>query len=241
MRFLCPNIDILGVNGFKHLPLLQKNVRRKLGWNKAYILSEWGPPGPWELKDTYWGAPMELSSSEKADYFDRYWDLIIADSTLCLGSYAFFWGKKYERTHTFFSLFPVENYDTESVNVLRNKWTGKTIGNKAPRIDSIVVNGTISDYNMYLIGDSLYKAAAFVWHLENDSLTYYWEIRPEGRSNNSPLNYSYTLNHLMLEDSLPSIHFRTPKEEGPYRIFSYVFDRNNNVATHNMPFYVIIK
>ena len=31
--------------------------------------------------------------------------------------------------------------------------------------------------------------------------------------------------------------FIAPKEEGPYRIFAYIYDQNGNFATTNTPFY----
>ena len=37
------------------------------------------------------------------------------------------------------------------------------------------------------------------------------------------------------------IQFTTPKEEGPYRIFVFAYDGNGNVASYNVPFYVIVK
>jgi len=33
--------------------------------------------------------------------------------------------------------------------------------------------------------------------------------------------------------------FITPTEEGPYRIFAYIYDQNGNFATTNTPFYVL--
>jgi len=32
--------------------------------------------------------------------------------------------------------------------------------------------------------------------------------------------------------------FKTPGKEGAYRLFVYIMDGNNNVATANVPFYV---
>ena len=35
------------------------------------------------------------------------------------------------------------------------------------------------------------------------------------------------------------INFTTPAESGPYRLFMNVFDQGENIATANIPFYVI--
>lgn len=32
--------------------------------------------------------------------------------------------------------------------------------------------------------------------------------------------------------------FKTPDKEGAYRLFVYIMDGNNNVATANVPFYI---
>lgn len=240
IKFLCPNIDILGVNGFKNLPVLSKIIRNPFGWNRAYIFSEWGPPGPWEVKDTYWGAPIEQSSSEKAKYIDYCWDLIKNDN-FCLGSYAFYWGNKYERTYTFLNLFPHQDLEIESVNVLRNKWTGFNNFNWAPRINSLKIMEISTLENIYLDADSEFHAKVYSSDLDGDSLSFHWEIRPEGKDNYIAWNYEINLNHLIIINNESTIKFNSPVQEGPYRLIAFIYDGNGNVATHNKPFYVIKK
>jgi beta-galactosidase/beta-glucuronidase len=118
-KFIMPSIDILGFNAFKSINRLSDNVYGKYGWDKAYIISEWGSTGHWEITDTEWGAPKELNNSQKHDLMEEYWNTIKKDSTLLLGSYAFYWGSKQEATHTWFSLFSEDGFETASVNFLK--------------------------------------------------------------------------------------------------------------------------
>ncbi|AHM61594.1 hypothetical protein D770_16700 [Flammeovirgaceae bacterium 311] len=241
LRFLCPNLDILGVNGFARLPYLKNEIRSAFGWNKAYMLSEWGTEGPWEASSTEWGAPIEKSSTQRALEMDSNWSLINQDSTLFLGGYAFYWGSKYERTYTFYSLFSSEGLETESVNVLNSKWSGDSPINWAPIIDSLHLNSKIPQDNNYLSAGSIQQARVFAHDQDGDSLSYYWEIRPEGLDNFIKGDFDNDLAYLLLKERGDSLQFQAPEQEGGYRLFTYVYDNNRHVATYNIPFYVLIQ
>ncbi|WP_224999913.1 cellulase family glycosylhydrolase [Cesiribacter sp. SM1] len=240
MRLLCPNLDILGVNGFARLPYLQEEIGGLFGWNKAYILSEWGSEGPWEANSTDWGAPLEKSSTLRGQEVDYYWDVINKDSTYFLGGYAFYWGTKYERTETFYSLFSFEDFETESVNRLRVRWSGVNPDNWAPSLDSLHMNGEPLHRSLYLPAGSVQEVQAFAHDPDNDLLSYCWEIRPEGFDDMKKGNYDYVLNHLLPEDGGSNIQFCTPEQEGGYRLYVYVYDGNQHITTHNIPFYTLI-
>ena len=63
---LCPDIDILGINSYGGLATLPKRYR-EAGGIKPYVVTEFGPPGVWEVKKNAWGAGPELTSTEKAE------------------------------------------------------------------------------------------------------------------------------------------------------------------------------
>ncbi|WP_051068787.1 glycoside hydrolase family 2 TIM barrel-domain containing protein [Cesiribacter andamanensis] len=242
MRLLCPNVDVLGVNGFKRLPLLQEEIRDTFGWNKAYLLSEWGPVGPWESPTTDWGAPIEESSSRKAQLMSYYWDVTTRDTTHFVGGYAFYWGNKYERTYSFYSLFSPEGYETESVQVLQQIWLGieHQNYNQHLRVDSLHINSTIANSNLYLRSKSVNIAYIFIHAPVDHHLEYCWEIRPEGLDNFKPGEFNTVLDYLVEEQNGPSVRFVAPEREGGYRLIVWVFDGLQYVATHNVPFYVIV-
>ena len=170
------------------------------------------------------------------------WSIITQDSTLYLGGYAFYWGNKYERTNTFYSLFTEEGYETEAVNILKSKWSGAFPKNWAPRIDSLHINSKKNQDNLYLVAGSILQAQAFAYDSDNDSLTYRWEIRPEGRDNFRKGDYDLEMSSsLLLLNEGAKIQFQAPKQEGGYRLFSFVYDGKQHVATHNIPFYITVQ
>lgn len=239
MRLITPNIDILGVNTFSRLPDLQKETKKLLGWKKAYIITEWGTPGHWEVNRTRWKSPIEPSSTERAKYMKYYWQIIKQDNKLCLGNYAFYWGHKYERTHTFFSLFTEDGLETESVNVLRSMWSPTYKGNQAPKIDSMQIHVNTPMHEVYLSADSLYQASIFAHDPDRDSLSYHWEIRPEGYDKHTPGSYDYSITHLLIKNNCSNIEFRAPEHPGPYRLFAFIYDGQQHVATQNIPFFTL--
>ena len=246
-HLLMPDVDILGFNAFDRLPYIYSLIYERTGWKKAYILSEWGASGPWESNTTEWGepptewgAPKELSSTQKAKIVSHYWDIIKNDDHLYLGGYAFYWGHKIERTHTWFSLFSEEGLETETVNVLQNQWSENKPNNWAPQIDSLQLIAPMRRDNFYLVADSVYTANIFANDLDQDSLTFRWELRPEDAPFFGSDKFKNNMRHLLLSENYPSTQFRTPTEEGPYRLFAFVYDGKGHVAHKNIPFYVIL-
>jgi len=102
IKKLCPSLDFIGVNAYGNDahglgPLLQS-----AGWHKPYVITEYGVPGNWISPQTPWEANVEpLSSTSKRPWFRDTYDQCLADKQ-CLGSFAFFWGWKWEKTGTWF-------------------------------------------------------------------------------------------------------------------------------------------
>jgi hypothetical protein len=238
-RHIMPNIDVLGFNSFKNLNSTYSKIYGDDGWGKAYIFSEWGTYGHWEISRTEWGAPKESKDLEKRHIMEQSWNTMQNDSELFLGSYAFYWGYKHEATHTWFSLFSEEGHETSSVQFLKTAWSGQIAENLAPTItDMFIENTQLSKDNLYLNSDKEYTAFANAVDPEEDTLKYRWEIRHE-ENYVTGRNSSYNIDSLILSEQSDKIQFKAPKEEGPYRIFVFTFDGNGNVGSYNVPFYVI--
>ncbi len=108
-----PDLDLLSVQEYGELMTLPNRIRA-YGWDGAYMVTEWGATGHWEVPTTSWDAPIEENSHTKAQhYLKRYQKAIAAETQQCVGSYVFLWGQKQERTPTWYGLFLEDGKETE--------------------------------------------------------------------------------------------------------------------------------
>ncbi|HEX2532397.1 MAG TPA: glycoside hydrolase family 2 TIM barrel-domain containing protein [Chitinophagaceae bacterium] len=237
----CPDIDLLSVNTYGELPTLPHTLRQS-GWNGAYLVTEWGPTGHWEGLQTDWNQPVEETSSEKAAvYKSRYEYSVERDKKNCLGSYVFLWGQKQERTPTWYGLFTEKGEETEVLDVMHYLWTGNWPANKAPHLYSFQLDGKKATQSVYLKAAGVYPIQVVAADPDSDRLVYRWELLSEptkvgegGDHEDRPK----PLTGLFSGESGGKVQLKAPAAEGAYRLFVYVTDGNNNVATANIPFYV---
>lgn len=238
----CPDIDFLSIQMYGDVINLQKRID-DAGWDGAYVVTEWGATGHWEVGKTEWDAPIEQTSSEKADAIKERWDnAIYSNKTNCLGSYIFLWGQKQERTPTWYGLFLETGEETEAIDVMHTAWTGNPPKNRTPRLDSILLNNKTRFDNIRLKPNKDYFVEVFARDYDGDSLTITSEILPD-----IPEYYGDGGDY---EKRPPTIHItkskgfnnkiaiKSPEKEGPYRVFIYIYDGHNHAATANVPFYV---
>jgi hypothetical protein len=238
----CPDIDVLSVQVYgdqlTHLP----KIIREFGWEGAYMVTEWGATGHWQVPKTEWGAPIEENSSLKAsNYLKRYQKGIEADSLQCIGSYVFLWGQKQERTPTWYGVFLEDGKETESIDVMHFLWNGKWPENRAPQIESYHLNGKTAYENIVVKADSENEVSLKTNDIEGDKLNYRWEILPESTKLSDGGDFEErptSIQISIVENTNGNLIFKAPKEEGVYRLFAYVDDSHGRAATANIPFKV---
>ena len=235
----CPSIDILGVNTYGGIDNLGKMIRM-YGWEKPYIVTEWGPHGHWESPNTDWDVAIEKTSKEKAKAREIAYKHIIDDKDLCLGSYAFLWGSKQEYTSTWYGIFTEDDKTTQSIDVLNSYWNNIK-RNKAPIINTLFLNNKSMSESVKVRKRSECIFEFNVKDPEEKKLFYNFEIMPEStdkRSGGEAEKAPESLPIKILEQSKERLVVKAPNRSGPYRFFIFVSDEYNNVATANFPFYV---
>lgn len=238
----CPSLDLIGVNAYGGIHALPR-VLTELGWEKPYLVTEWGPTGFWESGSTPWGAELEATSTQKAAAIKQRYRYI-TDDPRCLGSFVFLWGQKQERTPTWFGMFLEDGSQTEAVDVMQELWTGKPPEIKAPQISPLFLNGFLQqDFKglRYRPGEKI--LVHFQRYRGNpEALEVHWELLPEStdkkwggdREQRPPsLPFEYR------ERDFETIQFQAPQEPGPYRLFVTVTGPQNKAATANIPFLVL--
>jgi hypothetical protein len=237
----CPDLDLLAVQTYGSLPKVPRQIR-DLGWEGAYIVTEWGPTGHWEVGKTSWGAPIEETSHQKAQvYQQRYEASIQQDKERCLGSYVFLWGQKQERTPTWYGLFIESGRPTEVVDVMQYLWTGQWPDNRAPRLDSLRISRKGPRANVTLSAGKTYPTRVYAADPEGGTLAYEWELLPEatdlGEGGDRESRPQPILGQITGPPG-PTVTLKAPAKPGAYRLFVYVFDEKRKVATANVPFQV---
>jgi hypothetical protein len=236
----CPDLDLLAVQMYGDLPDLPKLVK-EYGWEGAYIVTEWGATGHWEVPKTTWEAPIEENSTVKAaNYLKRFKGGIEADSLQCVGSYVFLWGNKQERTPTWYGIFLEDGRETESVDVMHYIWNKEWPKNRTPQIESFTLNNQTAYNSIILDKDKENVARIEIKDVENDSINYTWEILHEsidlkdgGDAEERPESVSIKI----VSKENGQLIFKSPGS-GKYRLFVYADDGNNHAATANIPFMV---
>ena len=232
-----PQLDLISINSFGNLTDLKERMEPlALLWDGPYVISEWGVNGPWEEDKTLWGAPIEQNSREKARILgDRYNSAAIQNPN-CLGSVVFFWGTKQERTHTWFSFF-LNDKKSKPYYKIKALWNSDSIVYNGPEIGFIEIEDRDARSNIILSKEEETYATVSMMGNNQDGLEYNWEIRKEAWAEIE--EEQPVITDLILEKAGQKVTFKTPKEEGPYRLFVYVTDGENNFSTTNIPFYVL--
>lgn len=135
---LCPAVDVVGVNTYGGGASVAERYKAA-GGTKPLVVTEFGPPGAWEVAKNAWGAPAELTSTQKAEAYRAVYERSIKQPNV-LGSYAFAWGHKREATATWFGLFLPDGSRLEAVDALGELWSGKKPANRCPQIAAFMAS-----------------------------------------------------------------------------------------------------
>lgn len=233
-----PNLDLISINSFGNLTHLEDRMKPfNMIWNGPYVITEWGVNGPWEESKTNWGAPIEKTSSKTSEILAERYTSEVMNAPNCLGSVVFFWGNKQERTHTWFSIFSEDGKKSESYHILKHLWKNDPITYSGPQINFAHLNGKGSPESIILTPESKANATVSMISQKPEAVEYFWEIRPEAWHDIE--QEQPVLKSFKTHNSSTKIDFTTPKKEGPYRLFVYAVDKENNYSTTNIPFYIL--
>ena len=231
-----PAIDIHGVNAYAAATLVPERLR-EAGATKPFVLTEFGPPGPWESPRSAWGAPVELTSAEKAAFYrDTYQSAVLDAPGLALGSYAFLWGHKMEGTGTWFGMFLDDGAPTAAVDVMTELWSGRPPENLAPVASPLRIDGPV-EFDPGEIVD----VGAQVQDPEGRSTRVRWVLRAESGEYLTGGDFRPdmpAIDGAIVAASADRARVRMPAEPGPYRLFLYAYDESGKAATANVPLLV---
>ncbi|WP_421751522.1 hypothetical protein [Croceimicrobium sp.] len=234
------SIDYLIINTFGRLPKLSDDMDDlDWLWSKPFLIGEFGENGPWETEWTKWGAPLEPSSSQKAEITHRRFKELPGDHPQFLGALFFNWGWRHEQTHTWFNVFSKKGERSALYYELALQYGNSSIPT-IPKIESLKIDGTKKANDLWFESNEWHTAQIELpENLSADSLKIEWSVRTEDwfflKADSPPplpdlIEYS---------EDRKSIKFRCPPKAGPFRLFVSIHDQKGHFASANLPFYVV--
>ncbi len=240
IKLRAPQLDFISFQMYGSLFGLHDELNQ-LGFTDPFMMTEWGTIGYWEMEKTTWGVPVELTSTEKADVFlraDR--EVLSPLEGQMIGSYAFLWGQKQERTSTWFGLFTDAGEETEAVDAMHYIWNGEWPDNRTPQVRSMLLDGRGHKQSVTLVSGESYDAEFDVLDLEGDPLTFRWEVKSESDQTAEGGDFEEAIDNLegLLSNPDAAVTRLMAPEPGQYRLFAYASDDHGHVAHANIPFLV---
>jgi len=138
-------------------------------------------------------------------------------------------------------MFMRNGEEFETVDAMNESWKGPRKVNHTPLIEQPVqLDGKSARDNITLIPQRTYQASIKAVDAENDSLSYEWVIMPETTSKAGGGDFEAELQPitgLIRANRGTTVEFSTPVA-GRYRLYVFVRDGHNNIATANCSFLV---
>ena len=228
-----PAIDIHGINSYGGALSVAERLRAG-GATKPYVITEFGPVGPWEMPTTDWGAPYEQTSTQKAAFYRQSYEKAVLESQgQALGAYAFLWGSKMEGTATWFGMTLDSGAKLGALDVMTEIWSGQAPADLSPTIEPIEI-----DTPAVLDPGAVVRASTAVADPEGEAVSLTWVLRPESGEYLTGGDFRPLLPDIegvvaTVKDGEATI--RMPAEPGAYRLFAYAYDPAGNAAVANIP------
>lgn len=232
----CPDIDIVGINTYGGAQSMGRRYR-EAGGTKPYMITEFGPPGHWEMDATPWGAPRELTSTEKADWYGKAYQASVLDQAdLCVGSYAFLWGHKQEATATWYGMFLEDGTRLGAVEAMTEAWGGTMPSNRCPVISPVELD-RVDDLQP---GETI-LAAVDVSDPDGDALELRWILRGESgnySTGGDPQEADPAVSNAVVPADHRTATVHLPDSGGAFRLYAYAYDGHGNAAVATQPIWI---
>ena len=229
----CPSVDMLGINVYAGAVFDLPQRLREAGITQPVVIAELGPLGQWQAGRKPWGAPVELTSTEKARFFTEAL-AFLEDQPQVRGVFPFLWGAKQEQTATWHGLLLADGSATAMSDALAAAW-GRPQPAPAPVIRGIGIGA-----DTFAPGAEIGAGVDAVAH-DGGPLRTEWavfaeatDLRKGGDAETPPARIEVRLLHA----DAATVRFIAPATPGAYRLFITVRDGGGKAATANLPFLV---
>ncbi|GAB4069321.1 glycoside hydrolase family 2 TIM barrel-domain containing protein [Ancylobacter sonchi] len=237
LRAAAPSIDVLGINAYGDALYSVVARARDQGWTGPVVITELGARGQWQAATAPWGAPFELTSTQKAIELRRY---IAALEKQEVGIILFLWGWKQEVTPSWHSLRLPSGEWTEAAESMAEAWSGRTTdGNHAPRIAALRLVANPSQPYASVAASEAWEVELAASDPDGDPLDIRWIVREESRIRTVAGDFEPDAEMVAGAAVATRDGARVRALPiGKYRLFVEIRDGRGAAATANLPFEV---
>jgi len=229
----CKQVDMLGINIYAGAVFDLPQRLRTAGISKPVVVAELGPLGQWQAGRKPWGAPVELTSSQKAEFFRKAL-AYLRDQPQIAGVFPFLWGAKQEQTETWHGLLLNDGSQTAMTDALSAAW-GKPAGAPAPEIRGIGIGRDVfAPGSEVSAGVDAVSSTGSPLQTDWKVLAEATDLRLGGDIETAPARIPVKVLHA----DAANVRFIAPAQPGAYRLFITVRDASGKAATANLPFLV---
>lgn len=232
----CANIDLLGINVYGAGVFDLPQRLQAAGVDRPVVVTELGALGQWQAGRKPWGAPVELSSTDKAAYL-RTAIAFLRRQPQVTGVFAFLWGAKQEQTATWHGLLLADGSLTEMTDALAEAW-GRPSAQAAPWVRGIGISAdrfrTGEPVSVGLDAGPVDGTPPLAeWRLFGEAA----DLREGGDDEAPPREVEVRFE----QADVSGARFTAPATPGAYRLFVTLRGADGKAATANLPFEVVAR
>ncbi|HSV43659.1 MAG TPA: glycoside hydrolase family 2 TIM barrel-domain containing protein, partial [Candidatus Bathyarchaeia archaeon] len=217
-----PSLDILGLNLYGGIELAHQEVVAQL--DLPYIVTEYGPVGPWDVLKDSLGQSLEPSDESKTYYYKQATQTITRLNGYCLGGFAFYLGDTNQVSSTWWNMNHL-GYRKMAFWAMKEMYTGEKPPAAFPAIRDLRLSPAHGlkpgqEFSMTVqLREPIPVSTRFEYFASTAREIYGLE------------EYPNTEIPLIIQGQGPQVTALAPQAPGLYRVYAVAVDENGNAST----------
>ena len=219
-----PSLDIIGANTYAGVRAIHSRWDY-LGFNKPYLITEFGPYLPNDSRRDINGKAVEIGDYQKASIYKYYASQLQSFKGCNLGGFVFHLGETTQESMTWWNLNHGE-LKKQSYLAIYEIYTGKPAPFSAPRIGRLMLSKAKN-----LQPNEIIDVEVEMRDINKEDYVYEYQL---STALEGILKY-YVNDYVNIEviGSGSKVKIKVPQKRGIYRLYCFVKDKNGNISSLN--------
>lgn len=217
-----PDLDIIGMNIYGSV-IGSQSGWSSLDFGRPYVVTEFGPLGPWDLPKDANGKMLEQDDITKAQQYKNHWSLIQERKGKNIGGFVFHLGETTQESLTMWNLND-HTYKKEPFVVMQKRYGGGDGLDHAPRITSFKAPATVAP-------GATFEVELEAKDPEGAELSY--EYQASTSTQDVLQYYVNTPVAIEVKSEGAKASIVAPSEPGLYRLYGFARDQTRHSASRS--------